>query len=242
MTKAQQVSINQKIREYLDGKLDYNVGLSLFIQITKNKVLIRTLVGLESDKKREILKYQLNKYLENEETISKDSDRMESKQPQFIEANDSIPRKTSERSTLDFPWTNSDSNSSDFVSREKSILIQLTERRALLYRKRGNIHNDMFHAVKDERRYELAVIIMNLSAEIDEIHRDLRNFEKGKVPEKYIKKTQDASVYVKITNLKSYIRKYEGFLKRDLDKSQREHYEKLLQIQKDKLKTMIDGN
>lgn len=229
--------INQ-IKLFLEGKLNYNVGLSLFMKICSDKLILIDLLGAESLEKKQILIDKLFEYYEQQKQL----EECEYRGIQNSSKNNSNSSNTSESSENSVYWSTDYRYSSvSNIPSNDSIIIQLANERKKLYNLRGNIHSDLFNAVSDIRRHELAIKVMEIQSDIDSINAEIRKVESGLVPERFIKKSRSADEFVKIKNCQQYIRGFERKLKQQITLEQKEKYEKLLAKHKANLEKLING-
>ena len=235
---SQANSLINQIKEYLEGKLNYNVGLSLFMRICADKSILVQLFGLETPEKKEILTDKLFEYYENEEQLDqrereslRNFNQDNSSARNDAEGNeDSVCRSDNYRFV---PVSNLPSN--------YSVIESLEAEGKDLYRLRGIIHSEMFSAVSDEKRHELAKQLMRTQFKIDGINDEKKKVKAGAIPERFIKQSRTAEEFVQIQNIKSYIQKYERKLQKQLTAEEREKAEKFLQKYKSKLQTILNG-
>jgi hypothetical protein len=237
---------SKQIIEYLDGKLSYIAGLSLLVSVSRNPNLIRTLSGLETPKKRELLRYHLTKTLNNEQIYEKEnsvkiSHQLERERPRNAEPIPAISQETTEMAKNLTDLSSVDVRDSSGFDGSKPIIEQLITRRKILYKTRAALHNSLFYAVSDEMRFDFAKKIMECSKEIDEIHHSLRSFENGVIPKKYMRQTQDAETFMKISNLKLYIKRYNKKIENELHPDKKAYLRKFLEKHENELKHLTDG-
>lgn len=230
--------LNNQIKEYLQGKLNYNVGLSLFMRICADKSILVKLFGLETPEKKEILTDKLIEYYENEEQLNqrereslRNFNQDYSSTRNDAEGNeDSFHRSNNYRFV---PVSNLPSND--------SVIESLDAEWRDLYRLRGIKHVDLFNAVSDENRHAIAKELIKIQHKIDGINDEKRKVKAGAIPERFIKQSRSAEEFIEIQNIKSYIKKYERKLQQQLTVEEREKAEQLLQKHKSKLQKIING-
>lgn len=236
---SQANSLNNQIKEYLQGKLNYNVGLSLFMRVCSDKSILVKLFGLETPEKKEILTDKLFEYYENEEQL----DQRERESLRNFNQNHSSTRNDAEgnedsfRRSSDYrfvPVSNLPSND--------SVIESLDAEWRDLYRLRGIKHVDLFNAVSDENRHAIAKGLIKIQHKIDGVNDEKRKVKAGAIPERFIKQSRSAEEFIEIQNIKSYIKKYERKLQQQLTAEEREKAEQLLQKHKSKLDLIINGN
>jgi hypothetical protein len=234
----QATQLTDQIKLFLEGKLNYNVGLSLFMKVSSDKSVLIDLFGAETDAKKQLLTDKLLEYYEEYQQTHES----EYQSIRDSEQNNSHSRKTIESSKDSIPWSIDYrySPSSDIPSND-SIILHLASERKKLYNIRGNVHADLFNALTDERRHELALQIMKIQADIDNVNQEIRKVESGLVPERFIKQSRSAEEYIKIRNIQQYIKVFERKLQDKLTLEQREKYEKLLAKHKSNLEKLING-
>lgn len=103
--------------------------------------------------------------------------------------------------------SNSDVNSSGASS---GIKLKIEQTRIEKYRFRSHLHGKLHQCATDQDRYEIAKQIIALQPELRRLNKDLDEVNKGIIPSRYIQKTESASDYVKIKNLKLYISRYQS--------------------------------
>lgn len=232
-------SLNNQILEFLEGKLNYNVGLSLFMRISTDKHILLQLFGLETPEKKEILTEQLQNYYDEEnpkqlaerqsESVS-DSNQNYSDTPNNVESNENPIRWS-----IDYRYA----PVSD-IPKGGSIIVHLAAERKKLYRIRGNLHSDLFNAVSDERRHEIAKDIMKVQFDIDNLHSEMRKVENGLVPERFLRQTRSAVDLVKIQNCQKYIGKFKKKVQEAETEADKIKYQKLLDKHELNLKALIN--
>lgn len=236
----------KQITDYLEGKLSYIAGLSLLVSVSRNPNLIRNLSGIETPKKKELLHYHLSKIIKNEQIFPQkstiqSSDQLERNSTSNVEPVSTIPQEVVEVAKNLNDLSNLDVRDSTFDS-SKPIIDQLMTRRKILYKTRATLHNSLFYAVSDDMRFDFARKIMECSKEIDEIHNSLRSFENGIIPKKYMRQTQDAETYMKISNLKLYIKRYNQRIEKESNPVRKLELQNLLKKNENKLKALThDG-
>lgn len=234
----QATQLTDQIKLFLEGKLNYNVGLSLFMKVFSDKLVLIDLFGAETESKKEILTNKLLEYYESQQEIHES----EYQSIRNSEQNNSHSRKTIESSKDSVPWSIDYRYSpSNNIPSNDSIILHLAAERKKLYNIRGNIHADLFNALTDERRHDLAIQIMKIQSDIDNVNQEIRKVESGLVPERFIKQSRSAEEYVKIRNTQQYIKVFKRKLQDKLTLEQREKYQKLLAKHKSNLEKLING-
>lgn len=227
-----------QIKLFLEGKLNYNVGLSLLMKISSDKSVIIKLFGLENSSKNKILTDKLKEYYE----INQQLEEREYQSLSSSSTNHSSTRNTFESTEDSFRWsTDYRYSPNNSIPSNDSIILNLANERKKLYNLRGNLHADMFNAISDERRHHLAIKVMEIQSDIDSVNREIKKVELGLVPERFIKQSRSADEFVKIKNCQQYIRGFERKLKQQITLEQRDKYEKLLAKHKINLQKLING-
>lgn len=232
-------SLINQILEYLEGKLDYNVGLSLFMRISTDKVILLQLIGLETPKKKQLLTQQLTDYYEDETSTKLESHKQRSRSNPS-RANSKVHAAISRDETPIYVSNDYRFTPVDSIPESNSVIIALADERKKYYRLRGNLHADLYNAISDDRRHELAEQIMAIQFKIDVVNDEIRKVEQGLLPERFIRKSRTAEQYHEIRNCQQYIHKYKKWLDRSTTPEEREKNQKFLDKYEDKLKTLIN--
>lgn len=232
-------NLNNQIFDFLKGKLNYNVGLSLFMRVTTNTELLKALFGLETPEKKQLLKKYLTEYYESEQKQLDPSQQQSLSTPK---GNHSSTRNTTEGSKDSISWTVDNIYIPvDSVPSNDSIIHHLKTEQKNLYRLRGIQHVELFNAISDENRHKIAIEIIKLSNEITVINAEIYKTKAGIVPERFIKKSRSAEEFVKIKNCEQYIRKFTLKLKSQITPEERVRTEILLEKHKNNLEKLING-
>jgi hypothetical protein len=236
--QSQANTLINDIKAYIEGKLNYNVGLSLFMRVCSDKSVLIELFGAETEAKKQLLTDKLLEYYEEQEQL----DQCEFTRLRTANKDNSSSRNNAEgdEDSILRP------NNYRFVPvsnlpSDDSVIESLDAEWRTLYRQRGIIHVDLFNAVSDEKRHEVALQLMKIQAKIDGINDEKKKVKAGEIPERFIKQSRTAEEFIQIQNLKSYIGNYERKLKKQLTAEEREKVEKLLEKHKSKLQKIING-
>jgi len=236
--QSQANNLINEIKSYIEGKLNYNVGLSLFMRICSDKSILVELFGAETKAKKQLLTDKLLEYYEEQEQL----DRRKFTRLRTINQDNSSSRNNVE-------------GNEDFILRpdnyrfvavsnipsDDSIIKSLESEWRNLYRQRGIIHVDLYNAISDEKRHEIALNLMRIQKQIDGINEEKRKVKAGSIPERFIKQSRSAEEFIEIQNLKSYIAKFERLLKKEITAEEREKYQRLLNKHQSKLEKIING-
>jgi hypothetical protein len=236
--QSQANNLINAIKSYIEGKLNYNVGLSLFMRICCDKSILIELFGAETKAKKQLLTDKLLEYYEEQEQLDqrkcasiRNSKNNNSSSRNNAEGNeDSILRPDNYRFIAV-------SN----IPSDDSIIESLESEWRNLYRQRGIIHVDLYNAISDEKRHEIALNLMRIQKQIDGINEEKRKVKAGSIPERFIKQSRTAEEFIEIQNLKSYIAKFERLLKKEITAEEREKYQRLLNKHQSKLEKIING-
>jgi len=227
---------------YLNGNLQYDVGVSIFMKLSKNLILARHFLQGYSAQREDKLKYELKKLTKQNEQIQKPSTkplRSRSNEPDPITTHFSESPQKNINQDGNHP-SNSDRYSNISSSDVDSGLISnLNQKRKELYRFRGHLHGQLHSAPTDESRYELAHQIMKTQSSIDVLNRDINSTTVGSIPSKYLKKDKTADEYVRIRNLKTYIARFEKKLEGCTTVEEKEKLQSILKKHKEELKSML---
>jgi len=236
--QSQANNLINEIKSYIEGKLNYNVGLSLFMRICSDKSILFELFGAETQAKKQLLTDKLLEYYEEQEQLD---------QRKFASIRNSKNNNSSSRNNAE--------GNEDFILRpvnyrfvavsnipsDDSIIESLESEWRNLYRQRGIIHVDLYNAISDEKRHEIALNLMRIQKQIDGINEEKRKVKAGSIPERFIKQSRSAEEFIEIQNLKSYIAKFERLLKKEITAEEREKYQRLLNKHQSKLEKIING-
>jgi hypothetical protein len=226
----------RQANSYLNGDLSYNVGVSVFIKISRNENLNRQFLLPHSPEREKNLKNELYKitklYENNEKTSGPKYDHQTGQRLRLIDEPQEL---------YAIEKTNTRSTSSGNIS-NGSVLSGLTDRlqnqRKELYRLRGHLHGQLHIANTDEERHQLAFRIMNSQGEIDDLNRDIKSIESGNVPSKHLKVNRSADEYIRIRNLKTYIARYEKKIENCTSLKGKQKFEAILNNHKEELKLL----
>jgi hypothetical protein len=236
--QSQANNLINEIKDYIEGKLNYNVGLSLFMRICSDKSILVELFGAETIAKKQLLTDKLLEYYEEQQQLV---------QCEFTRLRTANKNNSSTRNNAE---GNEDSilRSDDYrfvavsnIPSNDSIIESLESEWRNLYRQRGIIHVDLFNAISDEKRHEIAMNLMRIQKQIDGINEEKRKVKAGSIPERFIKQSRSAEEFIEIQNLKSYIAKFERLLKKQITAEEREKYQRLLNKHQSKLEKIING-
>ncbi len=236
--QSQANNLINEIKSYIEGKLNYNVGLSLFMRICSDKSILVELFGAETKAKKQLLTDKLLEYYEEQEQLV---------QCEFTRLRTANKNNSSTRNNAE---GNEDSilrpDNYRFVAvsnipSDDSIIESLESEWRNLYRQRGIIHVDLYNAISDEKRHEIALDLMRIQKQIDGINEEKRKVKAGSIPERFIKQSRSAEEFIEIQNLKSYIAKFERLLKKQITAEEREKYQRLLNKHQSKLEKIING-
>lgn len=217
--------------KYLKGDLSYMVGVSIFLQLSRNEPLKRLFLLPRSDEREQKLKDELSKITKLYEPIEKTPRKTTHYETSERLRLDSIPQEL-----YDIQMDGPNKSGSGNHSPGTSLSVKLHSKRKELYRLRGHLHGQLHTASSDEERHSLAKKIMSSQSEIDELNRDLRMIEDGSTPSKYLKKDLSAEDFVTIKNLKIYISRYETKIQNCQNLSEKKKYEELLEKHRTELK------
>lgn len=226
----------QQVNKYLKGELPFDVGVRLFISLSKNKSLARHFSLSYSKEREQKLKYELQKYTKQYEAPSK---------LQSFKQNNDIKSSTGNEpadATLLTKASNKDIPVSDRFTYFSSsndvpgLESKLHKQRKDLYRQRGHYHGKLHNATTDDERHQLAIRIMDSQDQINKLNRDIRLIEAGSVPSKYLKKDKTADEFVRIKNLKMYISRFEKKIESCTSLSEKAKHEAILEKHKAELK------
>jgi hypothetical protein len=233
-----QSQILNQIFAYINGELSYNAGLSLFMKIPHDKDVLKSLFGLENPSKKEILIQNLKSYYhENSAKLVKA--KHASAQP--IDQNHSVPPTITESAKSNHSWSsNYRYTSANLAGETDSIKEHLHKERRRLYDLRKHLGSDLYNAVSDESRHQIAINILDICLDIDELHADLRRLELNQIPAKFIKKSRTAEEFVKMENARHYIRNYKRKIEKSTNTAEIERFKKLIEKHENNLKTLIN--
>lgn len=201
--------LHQKANKFLNGELSYNVGVSVFLQLSRNENLKRLFLLPHSPERELQLRKQLHEITKQYEANhqghtprssndDKASERLRiADEPQEfhnIQKDNPLPDRYSY-----LP------NGSDVPGLDSKLQKQRKE----LYRQRGHYHAQLHTARTDDERHQLAIKVMDAQDQINKLNRDIKLIEAGSIPSKYLKKDKTADEFVRIKNLKMYISRFE---------------------------------
>lgn len=234
----QQDLINQ-VNNYLNGELPYEQGVLLFSQLSRNNYLKRFFSLKHTHAKELKLKNELHKITKQYEEAST------KQQPEQGNHSSGSTEDQPSDATQTTPETNKDLLVSDRYRSipDRDVLPGLIERikheRKELYRLRGFTHASLHNASTDQERYTLCLKIMDTQDQINELNRDLKLVQIGKVPGKYMKKDRTADEYIRIRNLKMYISRFEKKLKNCNSLAEKNEIQAILDKHKQELESLI---
>lgn len=236
--QSQSTQLNNQIKLFLEGKLNYNVGLSLFMRVSTDTATIIKLFGAPTEEKETLLFQKLNQYYEIEHQLGQSQPASVSNASENYSST-STPSSLSEnnlRRPVDFRYS-----TNPVVPSSDSIKDKLLTERKVLYRNRTVLGDQLFTAVSDANRHSIAKEIMKTTKEIDLINSQLRKVENGLIPEKFIQQSITAEQFVKIKNCQQYINNFKRKLKTETDPGERERFQKLLEKHESNLQKLING-
>jgi hypothetical protein len=236
--QSQANNLINEIKSYIEGKLNYNFGLSLFMRICSDKSILVELFGAETKAKKQLLTDKLLEYYEEQQQLV----QCEFTRLRTANKNNSSTRNNAEGNEDSI--LRSDNYRFVAVSNipsDDSIIESLESEWRNLYRQRGIIHVDLYNAISDEKRHEIALNLMRIQKQIDGINEEKRKVKAGSIPERFIKQSRSAEEFIEIQNLKSYIAKFERLLKKQITAEEREKYQRLLNKHQSKLEKIING-
>jgi len=212
----------EQIQDYLKGTLSYEVGCSLFLSISPNKALALNLLKSDSRTNRSTLNYQLKKYLQAQPGYWKSVAAKRKVQPAFVSP-EIIPEPVPTPKPVPAPEPPLKVKEvvvfreAVKVAEASGIRQQILDARVEAYSLRGHLHGRLHQAVTITVRYEIAAQLMELQPRIDRLNNELAAFDKGNLPERFLKETMTAEQFKAIANCKSYINRYRLQLSRETD-------------------------
>lgn len=232
-------SLLQKASKFLNGELSYNVGVSVFLQLSRNSNLKRLFLLPHSEEREIQLRKQLHEITKQYEA-----------EQQYTKSKSSNDDKASERLRIanesqefhNIEKNNSRSDRHSYLSNDTPVPgldSKLQKQRKDLYRKRGYYHAQLHNARTDSERHQLAISVMDTQDEINKLNKDLKLIEAGSIPSKYLKKDKTADEFVRIKNLKMYISRFEKKIEKCTSLSEKNKLESLLAKHKAELKSLI---
>jgi hypothetical protein len=231
-----------KAKCYLNGDLSYMEGISVFIQLSRNKHLVNHLSAKHTILRERKLKYELGKIIKhNEKNLKTKSSTLRSGTIQSVPVNADLKRSLQTRSVQTANHHRVSNNSIDFSSdpSDLSIISRIEQERRELYRKRGHQHGRLHETISDSNRKEIALQILDVQSSIDQLNRELKDARDGKIPSRFVKQSISAETYIQIKNLKYYIARY----RRELDKvesiQRKEQLQKLIDQNQQKLNQLL---
>lgn len=203
----------QKLTDYINGTCSYFEACSIFAILCTNKRISALLLKSDSIKNQEKLRYEIKKILSNH--------------PQALKIDKAIveqlnieikPKSVAQKEVVSFPSVKQSIAFPANISSDKTPLHQkvLLDRNQFM-KERSHFHGCLHEAQDDERRYELANEIILIQPKIDELNRELRMFEKGEIPEKYLAKHLTGEEVIQRRNAKQYIGRLQKQLANEFD-------------------------
>lgn len=230
--------ILKQANRYQNGELSYDVGVSVFLQLSKNKNLNRFFLLPHSPQREEKLKYELHKltkqYEESQHSIQAESINDERR-------SDSIRPLSSEQELQTIQKDPSFSDRHRYLSSSNDVPgldSKLQKQRKELYRQRGHYHAQLHNATTDDQRHQLAIKVMNAQDQINKLNRDIKLIEAGSIPSKYLKQDKTADEFVRIKNLKMYISRFEKKIESCTSLTEKAKHEAILAKHKAELKSL----
>lgn len=226
----------EKASSYLNGDLSYNVGVSVFLKLSKNENLNRVFLLPHSQERELQLKNELSK-------ITKLYEKTEF-HPRKAHDHKTGERLRSANESQEFHVIQKDNHfpiSSNSLSNRTAVpelIERLQSKRKELYRLRGHLHGQLHSASSDEFRHEIASKIMSTQTDIDTLNRDIVKVNSGETPAQYLKKDRSAEEYVQIRNLKMYISRYEKKLKSCTTLEDKKKFESIIEKHEESLKQL----
>lgn len=228
----------QKASKFLNGELSYNVGVSVFLQLSRNTNLKRLFLLPHSEEREVQLRKQLHEITKQHEnkhqepiTHSSHDDQASERLRIANEPQELHNIKENHSRTDRYSYHPSGTHVSGLDSK-------LQQQRKELYRMRGHYHGQLHKARTDEERHQLAIKIMDTQDQINKVNRDLRAIEAGNVPSKYLKQDKTADEFVRIKNLKMYISRFEKRLETCTTVAEKEKINSILTKHKEELKRL----
>lgn len=228
-----------KAKSYLNGDLSYTEGISVFIQLTRNKQLIKFLTGPYSVAREQKLKYELSKFTKHNEKSTKITVQSRSSEPDPIIENQHKPVQKTPTKTEHNPVRSNPNHHYPGDSFSVSVVGRIEAERKEKYRERGHQHGRLHEAISDESRKGIALQILDVQSEIDQLNRELKEAKQGNIPPRFAKKSLSAEQYIKIRNLKQYIARYKKQIEQAETVQRRKQLEELLRKNEDELNRIL---
>ena len=213
-------AVNDQIYDWLDEKLNYSVGVSLFSQVCKNRSLLNTLLRSQTKYNSDKLVYELDKYLKSIDYAKQPTKKAQTSRSIQKQSNDtrtvskSVNSPIKKGAKLDDSVVHipNPSGDSSFLSGPVRLKRdQLLKDRNDCYAKRDFFHAQLSVVPTPDGRLSLAINIEDLRLQIDQFNDQISKMEdKNTIP----LELQDKNVWFKlqkqITNVKSYINRYKN--------------------------------
>lgn len=231
-----------KAKCYLNGDLNYTDGISVFIQLTRNKHLVKHLSGKHTAMRERKLKYELGKIIKHHDKANKKENS--SLRPGTIQPdtnNADLKRHLQEgriQTKNHYRRADPSADHSD-NSHSISVISKLEAERREQYRQRGHEHGRLHETISDANRKEIALRILDIQSRIDQLNRELKDARNGKLPSRFIKQSISAEQYIEIKNLKYYIARYKRELEKVESISRKEKLQQLIDQNQQKLNKLL---
>lgn len=227
---------------YLNGDLSYTEGVSVFIQLTRNKHLVKHFSGPQNHMREKKLKYELGKIIKhNEKRLKTKSSALQSGTVQHVSDHADFKRSLQERSVQTNNHHHLSGYNPDYSSdpADLSIISRIEQERREQYRIRGHEHGRLHEAISDSNRREIALRILDIQSTIDQLNKELNDARKGKIPSRFVKETITAAQFINIRNLKYYIARYKRELEKVDNIQRKEKLQQLIEKNQQKLNQLL---
>lgn len=213
-----------KIKDYLQSKnRDYFEGIALLSSVCNKRVLISHLSRKQSVPNFNKLIYELTKSIHviNETTENPPKNTGESAEirpprvnpsPGYESDKPSIKKSTNKGLHSIFRTTDNPGDSNRLLACQLD-LSPLEDQKKMLYAERDHLHPQLMLVDSDEKRFELAKRISDISPKISKLNHVINEIKStGQIPMKYAVELLPAKQYKRLENVKVNIRR----LKREI--------------------------